>query len=313
MPTTPGAASVTTLDPKAAVQKFSDLITETGDTETPEPEAPKEEAPPASSEPPPQSSETEPPEPDAETYEVKVDGEVQVVDLDELKAGYSREGDYRKKTMALAEERRAFESEHQTIQQERKQYQDGLAQIRQALEQLQGEPNWDELRKSLPAADFIERRADWEHQRVNIERLKSAEKELADKQEQDRKREWEKYARSEQDKLLAAIPEWRNQDVYNTELAKLVETGKLYGFSEQEVLSATDHRAYRLLRDAWKYRELHREPTPATKAKVSAIKSAKPGTPERPRPNAKQEKLIEQTKSGRQRDAMAAILEMLPD
>jgi hypothetical protein len=53
----------------------------------------------------PEESEDEP-EP---TYKVKVNGEEVEVPLSELTKGYSREQDYTKKTMALAEERKAPE------------------------------------------------------------------------------------------------------------------------------------------------------------------------------------------------------------
>lgn len=315
MPTTPGTLSET-LDPKAAQAKFLGLITESSDTETPEPvvEAVAEpEKTPEPSAPAPQSAETDSEPTDEKMYEVKVDGEPILVDEDELKSGYSRDRDYRQKTMALADERKAFESERSGVTEEREQYRAGLAQIRQALQDLQGEPDWTALRKELPAAEFLERKADWEHQQLNLQRLKAAEDEIAAKARTDQEKQTQVQARAEWDKLMSVLPEWGKPEIYKAELTKIVAGARQYGFTEQDLQSVTDHRAILLLRDALKYRELKREPTPAVKAKVSGIKTARPGTPERPRPNAKQEQLIEATKSGRQRDAMSAILGMLPD
>ena len=45
-------------------------------------------------------------EPAGELYAVKIDGEEQQVTLDELQAGYQRQGDYTRKTQELADERR---------------------------------------------------------------------------------------------------------------------------------------------------------------------------------------------------------------
>lgn len=52
---------------------------------------------------------------DAETYVVKVDGEEIEVTLDEALQGYQRDADYRRKTQALAEQRRQFEQEQQEL------------------------------------------------------------------------------------------------------------------------------------------------------------------------------------------------------
>lgn len=306
MPTIPGVKAADATNPAQTLEKLTSLIIEEGDTETPEPVAATPT--PSVPEPPPESSDTEP---DADKYEVTVDGEVEIVDLDELKRGYSRDKDYRHKTMAHADDVRAFETEKQSVFKERQEYVDGLKQIHEALQQLTGEPDWDALRKDLSPADFLERKADWEHQRLNVQKLKDKQEEVSRKQQEEQTKQWQAMVRSEQDKLLAAIPEWSEPDARKAEFLKIVQVAKQYGYTEAEVTSVVDHRAMRVLRDAMKYRELHREPTPATKAKVSPIKAAKPGTPDRPRPNAAQQKLIEQTKSGRQRDAMRAIEAML--
>ena len=51
----------------------------------------------------------------AEWHTVKVDGEELQVTLDEALKGYQRDADYRKKTMTLAEERKAIQAEKTRI------------------------------------------------------------------------------------------------------------------------------------------------------------------------------------------------------
>src|SRR5262245_6565771 len=110
MPTAPRIPTET-LDPKTAINKFASLITDSSDTdEASDTGAEVEQDATEPSEPPPQSSDTESPEPETagpETYDI--DGEN--VGIEDLKRGYLRERDYTKKTMALADERRKFESE----------------------------------------------------------------------------------------------------------------------------------------------------------------------------------------------------------
>jgi len=313
MPTAPGVKSAA-LNPHQTLEKVTGLITELGLDEPSETTVEVPEPTPAEP-PPPESPDTEPaPETDEERYEVKVDGEPVIVDLDELKAGYSRDADYRRKTMALAEEKRAFEAESQAVSQERQQYQQGLAQLRSALERIQGEPDWEVLRSQMEPAEFLKQKADWEAQKASLEKLQRHEADTNRKIAEEQAKQFQATLRAEQDRLFEAIPEWREPDVFHAAHTKLIQAAKQYGYTEQEVRSVVDHRAIRVLLDAMKYRELHREPTPATKAKVSSIKTAKPGTPERPRPNARVEKMIEQAaKTHRSRDAQSAIEALLPD
>jgi len=316
----PGTPS-TPLDSKSAVAKFASLITETTVEDDEPPAKLAAETPPAEpavppSEPAPPPSESDEPAPDEEDklFTVQVDGETLEVDEEELKSGYRLAAHNTRTAQSLAEEKRALETELQAVQRERAEYQQGIAQLRQGIEQLQGEPDWVDLRTKLDPGEFLKQKADWEASKANLERIKAREDEVAQQAAKAQAEQFQKYRRAEQDKLLNAIPEWSDADKAKAEHAKLVSVAKQYGFSEQEVLSVTDHRAILLLRDAMRYRELHREPNAQTKAKVSPIKTAKPGTPERPRPNEKHQKLIERVaKTGRQQDAMAAILEALPD
>lgn len=316
MPTVPGIPSQP-LDPKQTAAKLEGLISELTAPDDELPESSDEAAPSNAPPPPDAESDTEPEAADEtaqpELYEVKVDGSSVKVDLDELKAGYSRQEDYSRKARALAEERRAFETESQTAQQDAERYRQGLKQLTEALASIQGEPDWEAERKALTPEEFLKKRADWTLSQANLEKLQRHQQDEARQSDETRLAQWQKYLRAEQDKLKAAIPEWEDTAKAKAETEQLVSVAKHYGFSEQEVRGVTDHRAILLLRDAMKYRELHREPNPQ-RPKISPIKTAKPGTPDRPRPNEKQTQLVERAaKSGRGRDAAAAIEAMLKD
>ena len=307
--------------PQQTLEKVTGLIEEVAVDEpapTPEPEQPDASPAPTPSEPAPQPSEPEPPadEADSQEFDIKVDGEIQTVPLSELKRGYSREADYTRKTQALAREREALRSQLEaevqaSVGQKGLEYQQGLTQIRQALEKIHGEPNWVELRKTLEPGEFLKQKADWEASKAELDQLRRHETDVAEQNQRAQAEQFQKYRRQEQDKLLAAVPEWADSEKAKAEQAKLVSVAKQYGFSEQEVLGVTDHRAILLLRDAMRYRELHREPN-KPKPKTSDIKTARPGTPDRPRPNAEYTKKVERAKqSGRQRDAMDAIADLI--
>jgi len=319
MPTTKGNLG-TPLTPQQTLTKLTGLITEIGDEppESPESEVPEPAPAPTPPEIAPQPSETEPPaseEPDDTTVDVVVDGETETVPLSELKKGYSRQADYTRKTQALAEERKALRSQVEAealaaVQQDRLQYQQGLKQLAQALEQLQGEPDWVDLRGKLEPGEFLKQKADWEASKAQVEKLKAHEAEVSRQAQEAQAREYLKVVQAEQDKLRAAIPEWEKPEVAKAEHAKLLAAGQQYGFSEQEIRAVTDHRAILLLRDAMRWRELKRDAAP--RPKTAGIKTAKPGTPDRPRPGAEfQKKLDRVQKTGRARDAMDAIADLI--
>jgi len=306
-----------------ATSKIAAFITESADETRPEtpavepaptPGAPAE-TPPAP--PPPEPAATEPPptEDPAPLYDVTVDGERLQVDLDELRAGYQKHEDYKRKTMALADDRRSFEAESHAVQAERAQYADGLRQLTQALEQLQGEPDWDDLHSKLEPAEFLRQKADWERSRAHTEKLKAEQTRVEQQQQLDHEKRYQTYVRAEQDKLKTAWPEWADPEKAKTEAAKLRAHAKTYGFSDQEIAGVTDSRTILLLRDALKYRELQREPSAQTRAKTPAIRTAKPGaSAPPPPPNARQQELIRQAaQSHRLRDATKAIEALLPD
>jgi hypothetical protein len=304
------------LSTRDAVEKFAGLISSPSQAEPAEPEV---AVPPTTSEEP---EPTAPAEPDATTeetaesptYTVKVHGQELQVDLDELRAGYQRDADYRHKTESLASERREAEAELAAAKAERAQYQATLSQLTSALESLTGEPDWNTLHSQLEPAEFLKQKADWERQKAGVEKLKGEQAKVQERALQDAELNRQKFLRAEQDKLKAAIPDFTEPEKAKALMSQLRAHAKTYGFTDQDVDGIADSRAVLVLRDAMKYRELHREPSPVAQRKLSTIKPAKPGTPERPRPNATQEKAIDRAaKSARVRDAADAILTMLPD
>ena len=322
MPTAGRGTIAAPATPQETLAKVTGLIEEVPVDESPTPTEPVTEpdASPAPTppEPAPQPSDQEPPatEADSQEFEVTADGEVVTVSLAELKKSYGLEAAHTRKSQALAREREALRSQLEaevqaSVGQKGLEYQQGLTQIRQALEKLHGEPNWVELRKTLEPGEFLKQKADWEASKAELDQLRRHETEVAEQNQRAQAEQFQKYRRAEQDKLLAAVPEWADSEKAKAEQAKLVSVAKQYGFSEQEVLGVTDHRAILLLRDAMRYRELHREPN-KPKPKTSDIKTARPGTPDRPRPNAEYTKKVERAKqSGRQRDAMDAIADLI--
>ena len=330
MPTVPGTKSSVALSPQQTLEKIGGLITEIGGDQppTPEPAAPAEpagtaapEVPASAPAPPAPAEQPEPPdaedEDDAVLEEVMVDGEPVQVSKAELKRNYSQHAHNTQRAQELSAREKELEPQirqrvEAEVQEVRLKYVQGLEQLNQALARIEGEPDWVKLRGEVSDADFLKQKADWEAGKAQREQLRRhQEQEMAQAQQQAAKQHLA-YLRQEEEKLVAAVPEWKDTAKGKAEIGKLAEFVRTkYGASEQEVASAFQHsRVILMARDAYRYAELHRDAKPAERTR-QPIKAAKPGTPDRPRPTEKVEKLVAQTKSGRQRDAAKAIEAML--
>lgn len=209
-----------------------------------------------------------------QTFKVKVAGEEVEVPLDELLKGYSREQDYTRKTQAIAEERKAIQSEKQAAADVRSQYSSRLEAVEQIIQQT--EPRVDQsLRQSNPAewsAQMLQHKM-WAEQRQAVQSERSR---LAQEAEQEQARERADMVKQEAERLRDAIPEWADPAVAKAETEKLREYGLTVGFTEDELDDVIDHRAVRVLRDAMAFRELKAK-SQTTRAAVEAAKVTSPG------------------------------------
>jgi len=251
--------------------------------------------------------ETEAPEEQPELYTVKVAGEEVQVTLDEALKGYSREQDYTRKTQALAEESKA---EKAAIAAARDEYLGKLQTVERIIEANQ--PRVDQsLRYTNPGewSAQMQQHRQWAEQRMGV--ASEAER-LRHEQAQESAREQATFAQQEAEKLLSAIPEWKDAAVAKAETEKLREYGQSIGFSDAELDDVFDHRAVRVLRDAMAYRELVAK-SGKVRSAVESRKVAKPGTataaPSKSQDLQRAKQRLRQ--SGSANDAEAAILRML--
>lgn len=205
-------------------------------------------------------------------YEVSVNGTKQKVSLEELRKGYARQGDYTKKSMELAETEKAISTT-------KAQYVEALTAARTFLSTVDpviaegAKIDWSRLANDDPAG-YVQKKAAYE-QRIN--QLQYVSQQLhANQQEQHHK-----YAQAEKTKLLNAVPEWNDQTKWDAETATMTSYLKSVGYTDQELPTFVDHRAFLVARDAAKYRQLiDARKTVAEKKVVQAAvttRSVKPG------------------------------------
>jgi hypothetical protein len=192
-----------------------------------------------------------PQEPDS-THKVKVAGQEFDVSLGELKNGYSRDADYRRKTEELSYEKKQFVSESEK---QRQDYSSKLNELNQlmsvAQQQLNSEVNstdldklWDE---DPTEAAKIEHRLKRKQEQLNQAMNKTQIEQQNQRQE---------ALQSEQRKLAMKIPEF-SDPVKATALSSNMRTYLLSnGYNNLEISNIYDHRHIMLVNDAMKYRSM---------------------------------------------------------
>ena len=268
---------------------------ETEESEEPEAEAEPEEAP--------------------KTRKVKVDGEEVEVTEDELERGYSRQQDYTRKTMKLAEERKALEAEAQAVRVERSQYAERLEAMKTFLDQQMGaEPDWEALKASDPA-EYAVKFADYQRQMTARNRVEAEQRKVHDQQMQDQQVQLQATIQAERERLFEALPDWKQPEVAKKEQEALITYGTNIGFTEDELANLYDHRAVLILNKARLYDEAQARGKTVLKEKPAKAPVLKPGSPAPPKKGSeKVDKLRSKfKKTGRPQDAVALLDLILPE
>jgi len=192
---------------------------------------------------------------------VKINGQEQEVTLSDLKNGYQMEADYRRKTAELAEQRKAFEAESQSKQQEIESRLTNLQSISDSAEQSllaeYNEVNWKELEDSDPTEYLIQKQKYSEAynrlQQTKQQAIEEAQR-LSQEQEVKNQEAYQETLNREYGLMLEQNPEWQDEAVFKKDQAEIQTYLQDKGFNETEINQLVDHRIVNILRDALKAR-----------------------------------------------------------
>jgi len=207
-------------------------------------------------------------EEDDPVFEIETVNGKQEVTLSDLTEGYMRQSDYTKKTMELAEQRKAFEGENQQLSQIKQQLSEALEYWAVPMDQ---EPNWAEIAQEKTPQEVFALQQQWN------EREKRAAQ-AAQHHQALKAQEMEQVRATETEKLMEAFPDWRDPAKFQAAAKQVMETGGNYGFTADEMAGLVDHRMIKVLVDAQKYRELQTVKPKVTKKVSKAPKKLKPGS-----------------------------------
>jgi hypothetical protein len=243
-------------------------------------------------------------------HQIKVNGEIIEVDLEELKAGYQKDADYRRKTEELSLERKELAFEKERLAKAISTKMDDLnslvltlnAEVNSDINAKELDKLWDE---DPTEAARIDRKI-----RRRRENLSQAQKKLKEVQEQ----QFQEILKEEQKKVTMKFPELQDPVKGNSLRSNMTNYLLAKGFSEKDVNSVYDSRMFEVIVDGMKYQENKKlKPTLVNnKVKPSkVIKSGVKSTKEDLDRSSRLEKIRALKKSGSPKDATDLLMRYL--
>lgn len=203
------------------------------------------------------------------------------VKLSELKAGYMKDADYRRKTSEVAETKRAAEALHQDTQKQREYFAKHTAPLLNLMrEQLIGsQSELARLAQEDPAA-WVSANQQYVQRAQMYEALMAESQVLEQQRALDEERAHAEWVKAQEAKLLDVVPEWR--DAKRADQDRLLVAQYLIdnGYEQSDLTNLTDVRALRTALDAARWRE-HEKKVKAAQGKQAPAKppaqTIKPG------------------------------------
>ena len=245
-----------------------------------------------------------------ELHRVKVSGQELEVSLDELKAGYSRDSDYRQKTHTLGMEKRDLETQKNSLRQT---YDNRLSELNdlistadQFVQQKQGGQDLAKLYQEDPTEaarlDFQLRQ-----EKQHIDSLK-------DKARIAQTKQYETYLETQKELAATKIPEFSDPNKADSFKLNMRNTLRDYGFNDQEIGSLADHRFLMVAKDAMSFKSQKDKRPIVSKKVANAPKVLKAGVARSNVSSGREEvrnKIKTLRKTGHIRDAQSAIADMI--
>lgn len=204
------------------------------------------------------------PETDEQLVTVKVNGEERQVPLSEAVAGYSRTEDYKAKTMAVADERRALEAERSQVEarvsaeyaNQLKEATDLFARFDPVLAEA-GRIDWAALKAADPAA-YVQAQDAVQERLTAIQQMNAtvAENRAKAEQAQNRQAEAERAQRFDAaaNKIVETMPELADEAKFSAFATDAIGFLRETGFTADEIADSVDDRVLMLANDARQWR-----------------------------------------------------------
>ena len=245
-----------------------------------------------------------------ELHRVKVSGQELEVTLDELKAGYSRDSDYRQKTHNLGIEKRELDGQRESLRQT---YDTRLSELNELIatadatvRQEQGSEDLQKLWEEDPTAAA---RLDYQMRQRNrqLDDVRNKAREAQTKQ-------YEDFLGTQRELAAQKIPEYNDPNKADQFKINMRNSLRNYGFNDQEIGQLADHRFLMVAKDAMSYKSLKDKKPIVQKKVANAPKVVKAGVAKSSTSSGREQirnKINRLGKTGHLKDAQSAIMDMI--
>ena len=243
-------------------------------------------------------------------HRLKVNGQEIEVSLDELKAGYSRDSDYRQKTHNLGIEKRELDGQRQSLRQT---YDTRLQELNELIatadatvRQEQGSEDLQKLWEEDPTAAA---RLDYQMRQRNrqLDDVRNKAREAQTKQ-------YEDFLGTQRELAAQKIPEYNDPNKADQFKINMRNSLRSYGFNDQEIGQLADHRFLMVAKDAMSYKSLKDKKPIVQKKVANAPKVVKAGVAKSSTSSGREQirnKINRLGKTGHLKDAQSAIMDMI--
>ena len=249
-------------------------------------------------------------EQETDLHQVIVNGEKIDVDLEELKAGYQKDADYRRKTEEIAIQKRELKSEEDRL---KNQYSTRMDDLNSLVVTLNAEINNDMNSKEL---DRLWDEDPTEAARVDrrIQKRKQTIQQAQQRLREHQESQFQEILREEQRKLHLKHPEIADPVKGTTVKSNIVNYLSSKGFSNEDVARIYDSRYFDVIMDAMNYTKSKSVKPGLVSKKVKPSKFVKSGvktTKEDTDRKSRLDKLKSLKKSGSPKDATDLLMRYL--
>jgi len=243
-------------------------------------------------------------------HQVIVNGEKIDVELEELKAGYQKDADYRRKTEEIAIERRELKSEEDRL---KKQYSTKMDDLNSLVATLNAEINNDYNSKEL---DRLWDEDPTEAAKVDrrIQKRKQTIQQAQQKLREHQQTQFQEILREEQKKLHLRHPEIADPIKGATVKSNIMNYLSSKGFSNEDVARIYDSRYFDVIMDGMNFQKTKAAKPSLVSKKVKPsnfVKSGTKSTKEESNSKTRLNQLKALKKSGNPKDATDLLMRYL--
>ena len=243
-------------------------------------------------------------------HRLKVNGQEIEVSLDELKAGYSRDSDYRQKTHNLGIEKRELDGQRESLRQT---YDTRLSELNELIATadatVRQEQGSEELQKLWEEDPTAAARLDYQMRQRNrqLDDVRNKAREAQTKQ-------YEDFLGTQRELAAQKIPEYNDPNKADQFKINMRNSLRGYGFNDQEIGQLADHRFLMVAKDAMSYKSLKDKKPIVQKKVANAPKVVKAGVAKSSTSSGREQirnKINRLGKTGHLKDAQSAIMDMI--